>query len=289
MLITIAMKTILSVFFILLLCTAQARQASVPAYYKAKKKGRVYYISMDGQRSRVYQLGIMLDKAGKAWYLHQEDSLDLQPDGGFASTRFSLIPQNGQYQLLVPGKKEWRMTIKPEDPLVWHKDLNQGYYFRNYIEMTDQLNAVFPSQHTSFRGSFYTWDSLSDRSQDITVFRNRTDQQLRHIRDSISSANKVYQSVTDRLLNGMAVITYPELLEGIRQLPPQWAGTSKYFSQVVEAVSIHHPDYFFQLAKDMPEHQQLIFSSASGKKENRRRLRAANADPAIKRLYWKHK
>ncbi|MBP7557246.1 MAG: hypothetical protein KA821_13310 [Chitinophagaceae bacterium] len=266
-----------------------AQEISGIQYLKGKIKGRVYYARLQGNEARLFKMGRYLDKAGTGFSIVSTDTLHQQSDGVFANTKTQMRRDEDVYEVTIEGKKENQLELKPADAEKVKADINNGYYLKNYFAMADELNAEFQMQHYSFRGGFWSWDSMNDahKRQDVDSFRKNTDAYLQQLRDSVGRLHTTYENLTGTLLEKMPTLEYATLLEGLKQLPAEWAGTSHYFSTVIHEVSAKRPEFFFRLAQDLPASQRsLIFFSASKKKDVRDKLRAVDADAAIKKDFF---
>ncbi|MFT3674318.1 MAG: hypothetical protein QM781_00325 [Chitinophagaceae bacterium] len=258
-------------------------------YLKGKIKGRVYYAQVQGNEVRLFKMGGYLDKAGTGFSIISIDTLQQQSNAVFANAKTQMRREGDVYEVTVQGKKENQLELKPADAEKVKADINNGYYLKNYFAMADELNAEFQMQHYSFRGGFWSWRTMHDeyKRQDIDQFRKNTDAYLQQIKDSVGRLHTTYENLTGTLLEKMSTLEYNTLLDGVKQLPAEWAGTSLYFSTIIHEVSAKRPEFFFRLAQDLPVSQRsLIFYSASNKKEVKDKLREVEADPAIKRAFF---
>ena len=62
---------------------------------------------------------------------------------------------------------------------------------------------------------------------------------------------------------------------------------SAYYGKVVNAIAAQHPDYFFRLAEDFPQYQDIIFAAVGDNKDVLEGLKAAEGHDAIKKAFFK--
>lgn len=282
-------QPVVVVLFMIIAAGLQAQDVSGIQYLKGKIKGRLYYIQVQDNRARLFKMGRYLDKAGTGFSIISIDTLRQQGDGVFATDKMQLKKEGDKYEVTLHGNKRDHFDLKPADTEKVKTDINNGYYLKNYFAMTDELNKEYQLQHYSFRAGFGSWRTIPDaqKSQDIDQFRLFADSQLQQIRDSVSRQHTAYENIMGTILEKMPGIEYRTLLDGVKQLPAEWAGTSHYFSTVIHEVSAKRPEFFFRLAQDLPASERsLIFYSASHKKEVRDKLREVEGDPAIKKAFF---
>jgi hypothetical protein len=282
-------QSVVVIFFMIIAAGLQAQDVSGIQYLKGKIKGRLYYIQVQDNRARLFKMGRYLDKAGTGFSIINIDTLLQQGNGVFDNDKMQLKKEGDGYKVTLQGNKRDHFNLKSADTEKVKTDINNGYYLKNYFALADELNKEYQLQHYSFRAGFNSWRTLTDaqKSQDIDQFRLFADSQLQLIKDSVSRQHTTYENIMGSLLEKMPGIEYSTLLDGVKQLPAEWAGTSHYFSTVIHEVSAKRPEFFFRLAQDLPASQRsLIFYSASHKKEVRDKLREVEADPAIKKEFF---
>jgi|GEM_PF-3429830 len=263
-----------------------AQEISGIQYLKGKTKGRLYYARVEGSQARLFKMGSYLDKAGSGFSIISVDTLLQQTNDVFANDKVQMRKQGDVYEVTLQEKQ---FNLKTADAEKVKTDINNGYYLKNYFAMADELNKEYQMQDYSFRIGFWSWPHIAEerKSQDIDQFSAFTDALLQQIRDSVGRQHTAYENITGTLLEKMSTIDYNALLDGLKQLPAEWAGSSLYFSTVIHEVSAKRPEFFFRLAQDLPASQRsLIFYSASTKREVKDKLREVEADPAIKKAFF---
>lgn len=266
-----------------------AQEISGIQYLKGKTKGRLYYAQVQGSQARLFKMGGYLDKAGSGFSIISVDTLLQQTNDVFANDKVQMRKQGDVYEVTIQEKKENQFNLKAADAEKVKTDINNGYYLKNYFALADELNDDYQMQHYSFRIGFWSWRHIDGerKSQDIDQFSAFTDALLQQIRDSVGRQHTTYENITGTLLEKMPAIEYNALLDGLKQLPAEWAGSSLYFSTIIHEVSARRPEFFFRLAQDLPASQRsLIFYSASSKKEVKDKLRQVEADPTIKKEFF---
>lgn len=282
-------QTLAAILFMTIGTGLSAQEISGIQYLRGKTKGRLYYAQIQANQARLFKMGGYLDKAGTGFSIISIDTLQQQAGGLFTNDKIQLQKNEDGYEVTLQGKKENQFNLKAADAEKAKTDINNGYYLKSYFAMADELNEEYQLQHYSFRGGFGGWKGMTDahKSQDIDQFRIFTDSWLQEIKDSVGRQHTTYENMMGAILEKMASIEYSTLLDGLKQLPAEWSGTSLYFSTIVHEVSAKRPEFFFRLAQDLPASQRsLIFYSASNKKEVKDKLRQVEADPVIKKEFF---
>ncbi|UYQ94927.1 hypothetical protein MKQ68_07450 [Chitinophaga horti] len=176
-----------------------------------------------------------------------------------------------------------------KDANVANKQLNHGYCLGRYFDMAEHLNDKFKLNHHTFRGGFSTWETIAGKELPHAQFRLIVNERIKFIKDSVSMANERHIALTNYLKENLKIIDYTSLKEAIAKLPAAYAGSSKYYSIVLNEVAKQQPAYYFGLANDFPEQRGMIFWAVDRKKETMDGLRAVPGHEELKKQFFSKK
>jgi hypothetical protein len=293
---TISMKKVLfTCTAILVFITVYAQNDSGNSFFTSTGKQYLFYIDKQEDSATVFRLGYMLDKAGSGYYINFTDSMTRQAGGdGYNYTGKKTRLENEKDKLYLvfqdvfkhQAKRVELKTIAADKKI--YTTINNGYWWRSFISLTEDLNTKFAWNHYSFRNGFPLWDSFVNKESHYKDFILFTDEKIRKLRDSITAAETVRTGITHNIIDNISTIPYEALKESLSKLPYVYDG-SAYFRTVIEAVCINRPEVFFRLAEELPDLKTPMFSVAGFNRKAVKKLKATETTSPLKKEFFKRK
>lgn len=293
---TITMKKILfTCTSILGFITADAQDDSGNSFLTSTGKRYLFYIDKHEDSATVFRLGYMLDKAGSGYYINFTDSMIRQAEGddyNYKGEKSSLENKQDKLYLVFQdvfkhqAKRVELKTIAADKKI--YSTINNGYWWRSFISLTEDLNTKFAWNHYSFRNGFPLWDSFDNKEIHYKDFILFTDEKINMLRDSISAAETVRTGLTKNIIDNISAIPYSALKESLSKLPYIYDG-SAYFRKVIETVCINRPEVFFRLAEELPDLKMPMFSVAGFNRKAVKKLKATETTSPLKKEFFKRK
>lgn len=257
-------------------------------FLQTNSKTRLYYVHLNISIARVFQMGSYLDVAGRGYSIKEEDTLTRQADGTYSGNNIRMMLQENKWYLLTRSKKPVKLVLdRAKNLKEVNHNLNNAYYLDNYFEMSNELNQSYRLNHHSFRNGFLSWKELPNQETDHFAFRNFADQQLKMIRDSISSTQNSYVSLMSGILQNLKTIEYDSLKDSLSKLPLVNGSVSRYYATVLNQLASQKPEYFFRLAEDSPALRSSIFSAVEDNEAAVQNLKTAKGHDEIKKQFFK--
>jgi len=270
--------------------SALAQDGAGRTFLQTNSKTHLYYVDMDNSAAVVYDVGKYLDKAGMGYSIKKTDTLARQADGSYSGNALKIIRENNRLYLVREDRKgrKFRIDTVPSST-VFHTNVNNAYYLDSYFRMSRDLNNAYPLFHHSFRDGFRTWKELPDKELDYLQFMEFAHNHISNIRDSISKLQVSRTALTNYIIKNISTLEYNTLKDSLAKLPPEYAGQSRYYSEVINAAAVKRPEYFFRLAEDFPANRSLIFSSVENNKEVFGRMKTVEGHDEIKKEFFKER
>lgn len=254
------MKYISVTSLLLLICGLASAQDRF--FLQTSSKRDAWYVDMRNKSAVAYKMGIYYDKAGTAPAILSADTLLLQPDGSYTGTYTKIMRENNAFVLYTNSRKRNKHRLgKVENEGAATTRLNNAWYVGQYVKMTDTLNKSYPFTHHSFRGGFYTWQTLSYKEMDYLEFRTVAGRQLKAFEDSVRNVHNGFMATTNYITQHLSTIAYDTLKHHITRLPllQQYEGIGWYRGAMMKEVARQRPEYFWKLTRDFPDNRNLVF------------------------------
>jgi len=285
---------------LLFTCTAILGFISVHAqndagnsFFTSTGKRYLFYIDKHEDSAIVFRLGYILDKAGSGYYINFTDSMTRQAgsdDYNYTGKKTKLENEKDKQYLVFQdvfkhqAKRVELKTIAADKKI--YSAINNGYWWRSFISLTEDLNTAFSWNHYSFRNGFPLWDSFDNKEIHYKDFILFTDKKINMLRDSISAAETVRTGLTKNIIDNISTIPYSTLKESLLKLPYVYDG-SAYFRTVIEALCINRPEVFFRLAEELPDLKAHMFSAAGFNRKAVKKLKATETTSPLKKEFLK--
>ena len=254
---------------------------------------KLVYVELDGQYGTVFKLDRVLDP-GVSWLsIHYIDTLLKQsgPNGIVYEGKRTSISAIGKDLYLefnnAGSKKRNRLKLNYPDSIEKaYGEINNAYWFDIFERLSSEINSRFKWQHYSFRGYHAIDLGGNDRLQ-FQTFKIFADNRISMLRDSLIAINSSYSSSTNEVINNIEKIEYDLLKNRLAELGES-PGGSGYFNAIIQSVCKSRPEWFYQLAEDMPTKKEILFSSVYGHALVKK-LKAVKTDSPAKEEFIKHK
>jgi hypothetical protein len=286
------MRSIITTGCILIsLASSGQESASNSQFLTSVRKTHGVFIELSRDAGTVFTMGYMIDKAGTGYVLDSVYTITPQPGTSsyyYADQRPALESKEGRQYVSFPGYKSKikHSEVKTVDDL---KDLNyklnNGYWWKQFLKLSNEMNARYKWFHYTFRAGFPLWKSFTNQDiyyRDFMVF---ADNKIKILRDSIIKAQLISSGTTEFLITNIPTIEYTVLKDSLFTLPDAY--DHKYFGQVVNEICLKRPELFFRLADDIPDKRSALFGVFIDK-EARRKLKQVQTDSPSKKFYFKH-
>ena len=257
---------------------------------QAGNKFAVYFVDLNNNDARVYDMGKYLDKAGTGYSIAATDTLLRQADGSFSGKRSKIFTENSKLFLTTEFRKSKKYRLDTVKNLgIANTQLNNAYYLDHYFEMSRELNRKYPLSDHSFRNGFFSWKQMPNKDIDHLKFREAADQRLKEIKDSISGEQDSYVAITNFIIQDIKILDYNSLKDSLVKLPADYRDVRGYYGTVINVVAKQRPEYFFKLAEDFPNNRNLIFFAVKRDKETIAALKAVEGHAETKEAFFKKK
>lgn len=259
-------------------------------FLQTNSKSHLYYVDLRDGEGRVYAIGPYYDVAGTGHSITKTDTLQRQPDGSYSGRHFRISGEKDECYLVSTGKKTRKFRLDTvKDPNLVNNNLNNAYYLEQYYAMSSELYKTYPLNHHTFRDVFARWKALpnNEKEMDHLQFRGFADKRLKEIKDSSSVAQDKYVRLTNHIVQNIRSMDYTAFKDSLAQVPAEYAGTSRYYSTVIDTVALRQPEYFFRLAEDLPQHQSLIFMCGINNKQALAGLENVKGHDEVKKSFLK--
>lgn len=256
-------------------------------YMQSKGNMGKYYAKLCEGQAIVYKLGYIMDKAGHGYTLIKMDTLNQENDTVYQGQNQTL-KQAAEYALLtIHADKTKEIELDPYiSPIKFNTDVNQAYFYKRWTALNQTFYQNYSLNGYSGANQFWAWEKLNQKEMELEQFSPYADSLLNHHFDSLSVQQEEYTITYDLLMAEMDHLSYDTLLSGIRKLVAGPDNRSRYFAAIVKAVSQQHPEYYFRLAEDLPEHKTDIFYSADTDKAVIKKLKAVPGHKAVKKEFF---
>ena len=282
------MKQMAAIFLLLLFLSASGQENADSVLFQTQGKMRLHYVDLRGTGGKVYSMGRYLDKAGSGYSIAATDTLIIHEDGSYSGNKTKVVKENNKLYLIITGKKTSKFLLNTvKDPDLSNYNLNNAYYLDHYFKMCEELNKLYPLNHNSFRNGFWMWKEIPNKSMDYLVFRDFADKRLKEIKDSISEVQNRYVRLTNYIIGNLQTPDYHLLKDSLTKLPAEYKSSSWYYGTVVNEIAKQRPEYFFRLAEDFPDNQNLIFGSIENSKQVIQGLKAVEGHGDAKKAFFK--
>jgi hypothetical protein len=282
------MKQMAAIFLLLLFLSASGQENADSVLFQTQGKMRPHYVDLRGTGGKVYSMGRYLDKAGSGYSIAATDTLIIHEDGSYSGNKTKVVKENNKLYLIITGKKTSKFLLNTvKDPDLSNYNLNNAYYLDHYFKMCEELNKLYPLNHNSFRNGFWMWKEIPNKNMDYLVFRNFADKRLKEIKDSISEVQNRYVRLTNYITGNLQTPDYHLLKDSLTKLPAEYKSSSWYYGTVVNEIAKQRPEYFFRLAEDFPDNQNLIFGSIENSKQVIQGLKAVEGYGDAKKAFFK--
>lgn len=289
----VAMKKIALLLFAISFLLPAFAQTRTSLLLEPFRKKYPLYIELEKDSGIVYQLAYFIDKAGTGFQLQEIDTFyrtdSLADTYRGSKSSFEIVDQKAYFDMPgykpFKGKKTRMHGYQRGQDEVYQK-IKNGYWWRQFLKLTDEINAMFPWQHFSFRNGFGYWELLNIKHYPYSNFVNEVDKRIAFLRDSLIAAESAHTRIAKGITENVTTIEYAALKEGLIALPePSYM--HGYFRIIVNEIALHRPEFFFRLMDDMPSlHAQFILL-VDRKKETMQKLRSVETDSPSKRDFFK--
>ena len=295
---TIKVAVLICAFF--LQATASCAQpASI--WLSPVKKRYDYQVELNDKTGVVFGINYWMDKAGSGYTIGLTDTIARKSgtNGDYKGKNVSLENAQGKIFLIVNGgRKPIRIEMDTSgNTNAARIRINNGYWWKSFIQLSDRVNNEFPLYHYSFRIGFDMWDSFKNKDAPYSDFFLFADEKIKRLSDSVRAIQIPYVLLTERLIDRASTIEYAALKDSLLLLPTVPIGnydesSVNYFRRVIQAVGLTRPELFFKLAEDMPDKKDMIFSAATFGPDNKElieTLKSAKTNSPAKSEFFKER
>jgi hypothetical protein len=251
------------------------------------------YVDLEKDSCLMFQLTYFMDKAGTGYNLEEIDTM-YPTDSTFHSYRgvkSTLEIVDHKAYVHVPGYKPFkgkrtRMGSYHDDPEIVYDRIKNGYWWRQFLKLSDEINLMFPWQHFSFRNGFGYWDHLEKKHYQYNNFREVADKNINFLRDSLIAAESQHTRTTKYVTENIATIEYAALKDSLLSLPRS-SYMHRYFNVLINEVCLNRPEFFFRLMDDLPNLKVDFIYAVDRNKATMEKLRSVDTDSRSKRDFFK--
>lgn len=285
-----------SLFILLLLIqftNILAQNNNEGVFLSSTGKTQLTYVELTAQAGTVFKLGRWIDKGGSGYSMLTVDTILLHPGAPIflLTGKTTTLQQTGNKLYLNLQDRKRTKTIEMDtssniDEI--NSNLNNAYWWTNFLKMQDSINSTFKLQHYSFRNGFGIWESFANKTIYYKTFSTHADTRIKVIRDSITSIHTPYASLTNEVIKNIGAINYLSLKDSVAKLLMDSSSTGGYFGAIINSVSNNRPELFFKLADDMPDRKEMLFSAVNGR-STFAKLKAVETNTPAKKEFIKVK
>jgi hypothetical protein len=254
---------------------------------------QMVYVELEGQYATVFKLGRVLDPGHSGFSIHYIDTLIMQPGINNVTytgkrTQLSLIGNKYFLDLAGPGlKKDKQIELNTSDNVGRsYLEINNAYWWDVFVNLCNEINSRFKWQHYSFRG--YNDIELGGNERlPFESFKVFADTTIGTLRKRLTAIHTDYTLIANEVINNIETIEYGLLKESLVKVGEKPEG-SGYFNAIIQTVCKSRPEWFYQLAEDMPTKKEMMFNSVYGHKIVKN-LKAVKTDSPVKKEFIKLK
>jgi hypothetical protein len=258
---------------------------------RAKKYG--IYVLTKHDTAFLFGLAGLIDKAGTGSMMIYSDTLVRQPGNTLAykgaksflkkmDDKFSITLNEFQSSKPVTSQLE-----KASKPAVGQLDINNGYWWKRYMQLDSQLATSFSMYNYTWRNGFSHWKQFSHKNLEFQQFAKLAEERLQEIKDSITMAERENTAIAINIVNNIATVDIATVKHALDKLTPSYE--QRYFHELVNQICLHRPELFFPLAEALPKKKYEMFDVAYFDKKHRKTLGALSTDSPAKTEFFKRK
>jgi hypothetical protein len=254
---------------------------------------KLVYVELHGQYGTVFKLYRISDPGVSGLSIQYIDTLHKQsgPNGIVYEAERTSITAMGKDLYLefknAGSKKGNQLKLNYPDSIeTAYREINNAWWFDIFEKLSVEINSRFKWQHYSFRG-YQNIDLGGNDRLPFQSFKTFADNRINMLRDSLVAVNSSYTSITDELINNIGNIEYGHLKMKLAELGES-PGGSGYFNAVIQSVCESRPEWFYQLAEDIPTKKEILFNSVYGHALVKK-LKKVKTDSPAKEEFIKHK
>ena len=258
------------------------------SYYK-----QMVFVELAEQYATVFKLTRIIDPGVHEFSISYIDTLVKQPGSNDMvyegkRNRLSLIGNDFYLETTnARSKNSYQVKLDyPDSVETVYRKINNAYWFDIFNRLSIELNSRFKWQSYSFRG-YHNIDLEGNQRLPFNSFKEFADNRITILRDSLVATHSSYTSSTSEVIRNIGTIEYDMVKNRLVELSGAPAG-SGYFNAIIQSVCKSKPEWFYQLADDMPAKKEAMFGSVYGHSLVKN-LKAVKTDSPTKNEFIKYK
>ena len=259
------------VLFLLLvnLFTRPSFAQSDESHFYVARKSHAYFVEIKGYDAFVFYGPMMT--SNQVYFGKRVNALDTlcYETTEYAGNRFHLSTINQNLYLIaepdvkhVPKKMELQLVLET-GPI--NSDLNESYWFENYIKMIREIDTIFPHASFSMGTGWDEWRDFPNKESYYKDFRRYIDSLLPVYKDSLIQVHSGYTEVLNGLTTNIPILTADEVITEMDKFPNGAAfGYNEYSKTIINEIAEKRPELFYEIAEKAGKDQERLFQSVSG-------------------------
>lgn len=250
-----------------LFITVSFAQSGSGSQFFVAKKSHAYFVEIKTDTAYVFSAPVMT--SNQVYFGKRVNAIDtlFSGTGEFVGNKFNLITLDAVLYLTSNGSDKHQPKKleleRVEDPQTLNEDLNESYWFTNYIKMIREIDTIYPYANFSMETGWYNWRGFTNKNSYYEDFRAFVDGYIPSYKDSILQAHAAYTKILEGMQSNMMDLTADESIKEIQQFPNSKKQYSGYAKAIVNEIAEIRPELFYEIAEKSGDQQQQLFSSVS--------------------------
>ena len=272
------------------LFTAVSFAQSDESHFYVAKKSHAYFVEIRGYDAFVFYGPVMT--SNQVYFGKRVNTLDTlcYETTEYAGNRFHLSTINKNLYLIanpdvkhVPKKMELQLVLESGSI---NSDLNESYWFENYIKMIREIDTIFPHASFSMGTGWDEWNGFPNKESYYKDFRRYIDSLLPVYKDSLVQAHSGYTEILNALMTNILVLTADEVITETNKFPKGSAFRyNEYSATIINEIAEKRPGLFYEIAEKAGKDQEKLFLMVS--KPAIKTLKSFETDSPAKKQFIK--